>query len=503
MRHFVILACTALSLLLSAGVGTAGALQGEGDFEFYIDVASLPGSGQNTLEIFHIAIPTKEIEYKEEDGRYQAAIRFRLTLKDEEIDDVVYKKTFEVKDTKSSLPVATDLSGFLYVVDSCLVSPGRYRLELRLEDRQRRKKTLIGLFKKKYLASELKDAYIIAPDFSGKQLAISEPVFVWSRTADGGIVPNPMRIYGLKNDTLTMFVDARTLLPETDSLDLRFSVIDDKGEVLASEDVSGAFRNGRAKVFGAFDVNTFPAGSYRVFAEVVGSGTGYYSVQSEFSVAWELVNWQKPRRDILVEARVLLTDNEYEEFSAMSLGDQERILNGYWKENDPTPQTAVNETYEEFLRRLRFAERYYGGFTRGALSDRGLIYIRYGPPDDIIQQRVPTNRSDLGEALDKLENDYNIVVHSIGDRSDISPLKGSDTRPKILYDKPQAVRGIEGDDTGAYELWIYNQSGNPIFERDKFMTMKMGHRFLFIDLDGYGEYEMVGTSEDYSSSYSE
>ncbi|UCF05770.1 MAG: GWxTD domain-containing protein [bacterium] len=492
MRRVFPLAIWALGLLFWGGVCTGEALQGQGDFEFFIDVVSLPSSDSTSLEIFQIAIPTKEIEYKKKDDTFTAMLRFKLMLRNEE--ETVYKRTFEVRDRKSSAPVATDISNFLFVVDSCLVQPGLYKLDLRIEDIQRKKRTLIGLLGGKFLASELKDAYIRIPDFSKEGLILSEPFFIWSRSANGAIIPNPMRIYGLKNDTLSFFVDVRSSQPAGDSLNLYFSIIDASGETRVQKDVTALLGEGGARVFGNFDVNTFPAGTYGIFVEAIESGGSFKSVQKDFSVAWELMNWQKPQRDLLVEARILFKDNEFTEFKRASLGEQEKMLSMYWKSVDPTPQTATNELYNEFLRRLWYADRNFSGFTRGALSDRGLIYMRFGPPDDIVHQRVPINRNDLEEAVEKLEDEYDIIIYSISDQSSFDP---TTTLPRRMLHGQRTVRGTEGMDTGAYELWIYNHKGDPIFERDRLMTIKAGQRFLFIDLDGYGEYHMVGTSDEY------
>lgn len=56
-----------------------------------------------------------------------------------------------------------------------------------------------------------------------------------------------------------------------------------------------------------------------------------------------------------------------------------------WKKFDPTPSTPFNELMAEFYRRADFATNEFRSVSQpdGALTDRGKIYIIYGPPDKI------------------------------------------------------------------------------------------------------------------------
>ena len=66
--------------------------------------------------------------------------------------------------------------------------------------------------------------------------------------------------------------------------------------------------------------------------------------------------------------------------------DQERehFIEQFWQRRDPTPGTAKNEFREEHYRRIGFAmERFRSANHVGWKTDRGRIYIRYGPPDEM------------------------------------------------------------------------------------------------------------------------
>ena len=63
--------------------------------------------------------------------------------------------------------------------------------------------------------------------------------------------------------------------------------------------------------------------------------------------------------------------------------ERERFIEQFWLRRDPDPTTAINEYREEHYRRIQYANDHYFSGTRGWRSDRGRIYIKFGPPDEL------------------------------------------------------------------------------------------------------------------------
>ncbi|MCF7807831.1 MAG: GWxTD domain-containing protein [Candidatus Marinimicrobia bacterium] len=72
-----------------------------------------------------------------------------------------------------------------------------------------------------------------------------------------------------------------------------------------------------------------------------------------------------------------------------SLKEKTEKFNTFWKNLDPSPGTKDNELMEEYYRRVSFSIEAFTVGVDGWRSDRGMIYILYGPPDEI--QRGPFN----------------------------------------------------------------------------------------------------------------
>jgi GWxTD domain-containing protein len=55
----------------------------------------------------------------------------------------------------------------------------------------------------------------------------------------------------------------------------------------------------------------------------------------------------------------------------------------FWAARDPDPNTIENEALNQHLSRVQYAVREYSQFGPGWRSDRGRVYIRFGPPEQI------------------------------------------------------------------------------------------------------------------------
>ena len=82
--------------------------------------------------------------------------------------------------------------------------------------------------------------------------------------------------------------------------------------------------------------------------------------------------------------RWIITDEEQKAFKLLS-NDEERdqFIEAFWQRRDPTPDTIENEFKEEHYRRMAYANEHFAAGIPGWKSDRGRIYIMYGPADEI------------------------------------------------------------------------------------------------------------------------
>jgi GWxTD domain-containing protein len=84
------------------------------------------------------------------------------------------------------------------------------------------------------------------------------------------------------------------------------------------------------------------------------------------------------------EVAWIITDEERKVFKALATDDErEQFIEQFWLRRDPTPDTEENEYREEHYRRIAYANDRFASGIPGWKTDRGRIYIEYGPPDEI------------------------------------------------------------------------------------------------------------------------
>jgi GWxTD domain-containing protein len=84
------------------------------------------------------------------------------------------------------------------------------------------------------------------------------------------------------------------------------------------------------------------------------------------------------------EVPYIITDEERKAFMSLS-NDEERdaFIEAFWQRRNPNPDSPENEYREEHYRRIAYANEHFAAGKPGWKTDRGHIYIAFGPPDDI------------------------------------------------------------------------------------------------------------------------
>jgi GWxTD domain-containing protein len=80
----------------------------------------------------------------------------------------------------------------------------------------------------------------------------------------------------------------------------------------------------------------------------------------------------------------IITDEERKAFKQLS-NDEERdqFIEAFWQRRNPDPDSEDNEYKEDHYRRIEYANEHFAAGVPGWKTDRGRIYIMYGPPDEI------------------------------------------------------------------------------------------------------------------------
>jgi GWxTD domain-containing protein len=100
----------------------------------------------------------------------------------------------------------------------------------------------------------------------------------------------------------------------------------------------------------------------------------------------QLIKELGPQETIWLNDEVpdIITPEERQAFLELSTNEErEQFREIFWNKRNPDPGSPINTVEEEHYRRLAYADEHFSSGMPGRKSDRGHIYIIWGPPDEI------------------------------------------------------------------------------------------------------------------------
>ena len=442
---------------------------------FTADVAAFPESSGTELDVY-LRIRPNLIAELCRNGRDPSPIKLSAHLR-----SIFGGRSQEREQTFTVVPADTAHAIGEVVVLTFPAKPGPYHLQIRLES-TRRELARRGVQGPE--VAKVEGDFEIPAAQAGRE--ISDLEFVWldagstpSRVfgrSGRNLVPNPERLYGLYATELAAYFQARGTPGDARTWHWLARIVDSTGKVVAVQESTMAASASVSSDI-RMDVSGLPAGGFDLEMKAWQEGDpGALFRKSHFSIAWQPETWRRDPLDVLDEAHFLIKAEEEDPFERLQAGEQERILDDFWKKRDPTPDTGVNEERIKFLRRVDFANRTYGryGLGRGMFSDMGRTFIRYGEPDEVLREVIPGFDDNLKTIVQQLAATEH---RTLGNTEDGQP--GADMRP--------------------FEVWIYEGQIPLPIDADPGQSVTRVARqrlvFLFVDENWLGDYRLLYSSE--------
>ena len=96
------------------------------------------------------------------------------------------------------------------------------------------------------------------------------------------------------------------------------------------------------------------------------------------------------------QMKYILTNDERKKAKGKKGKELESLFLSFWKERDPTPSTSINELMEEYYIRVNYVNEYFNmSWREGWETDFGMIYILFGPPDQIERSNSTSTSSSI------------------------------------------------------------------------------------------------------------
>jgi GWxTD domain-containing protein len=389
---------------------TLGSLSAQPKLILSMDYSRYRGDSLNTyLEIYY-SFSDRGLQFQKAADGFKTSIIMTAQILNSAKDSVIMQKRWRVPRT---VPDTTDnLTGQgLVGVVSMVVPQGEYFLRLKGQDEYEPTNSDSLVYLLKSIPASDKEMALSDVELcsSIKQSEDKNNIF-YKNTLEA--VPNPSMLFGAGMPVIFYYAEAYNLLNDMSAQHFytRTSVYNSRGKEVLHQERKRARTNESSVEVGTVNISKLPNGTYSFFFSLTdSSGTPKVSSGKKFfifnpnvidSSALKVANV-----DVLSSEYAMMTEEELDrEFNLatyMATSDEKdrygelkdlnakrKFIYDFWHVRDGDPMTSINETKDEYMRRIDYSNTNYRAVSRaGYKTDRGRVYCMYGPPDEI--QRHP------------------------------------------------------------------------------------------------------------------
>ena len=390
----VLVSAVLIGLAAAAGARDEFPVSSLGDIWFQADYSGFRDPHGRVYHEYYLRITNNQLKFDPKGDEWVSRVKVKMEFLDENENKLSEaQQEFELGAATETIAVAKDRAKLLLLREGW--NPQAVYVRIKLEDRNARKRGLLYMVTDKSKNGELLGRLDVPGHLSdNRALGVSDIQFAWAVEAAGGyadfekyglnVIPNPTRNYGRQKQTISAFFEIydRAYPGHQQVFVINSRILNPAGEVVFTDADTLAVQDSSWAHVLRMDGKNLPAGEYSLQSRVWRFGSpDSTTVERMFGMVWGVAGWQRSEEDTQDEARVLLSEKEFNRFMEMSQADREVFLAEFWRDHDPTPDSPENELRQEFLARVELANQQFSGVRRkGMLTDRGRIFIRFGAP---------------------------------------------------------------------------------------------------------------------------
>ena len=369
-------------------------MKSQGDLTFYADLIQYAGRGDTTRCELYYSVNLEKIFWNSLINQKKSKLNIDFNILDK---DGVQIETRSNSKIISLSEQEQNQGQFTYLdVIRFKLKPDTFDLFFSMEDSTSGKK---GTLNSKIPVKSL------SPQFSLSDVSFISRIVKSDQKSNfqkQGVlmVPNPSRIFypDMENPNGYIFYEMNNLTYHPDkptSYGCFYRVDDLMGKTVAGDTLAATLvKSKNLSRVEVIPIAKLPSGAYKLIvgvrdieSNIEETGIHYFWIDAGEDSTKTIL----PMTDIDIkryydQIKYIASKEEKNIYNKLDAKGVQEFLLRFWKSRDPDPSTPENEFMEEHFRRIAYAENQ---FVNGVNSDRGRIYIQYGPPVQI--DRYPSS----------------------------------------------------------------------------------------------------------------
>ena len=391
---FILLMIISLGQVKGKTINNSFPIQSDKAPQYWTDVCFYRGSsGYTQLELYY-SVSLRNLQCINDSGGSQATFAYSVIVKDSD-DKVVVNKSQRKIIRANSADANRDKD--LGAIDMLLfdLRPGDYTMEFKIVDEVAEQESVISgnlsvpAFEESLTMSTPQFAALISSDISQKSFVKGNKM----------VIPNSSRKYRLNSTPLYLYLEAYNLIaPKNESnkhFQISYLISNIKGDSIIFIPRQTIAKPGSSCIkTQTIDIRGLPSGEYNLTVALSDPAAGastscsrnfwIYDPQESTVIPMTEKDIKKYRDQI----KYFATKQELDIFDQLDPKAKETFIINFWNAKDTSPETPENEFMQDAFSRMEYANKHFSGEDSGLNSDMGRIFVIYGQPDEIEDNRM-------------------------------------------------------------------------------------------------------------------
>lgn len=372
-------------------------------------------AGLTRLDVF-IEVPYNEIQFVKKADLFESNYTATISVFAEDKEKLIEEKTWDEKIDVNDFPHTTSPTNFNISIKSFELPPAKYFIRTAIEDNDSRKNFVsTNMFTIRDLNS--------LPN-------ISDLMFIAKQTLVAGsnkILPNVTREISVQKDGIPLFFELYS--NSVCKVNLEFYVTDKDKKIIYADTLARNIDSGKTQIFHNVMVNGLGLGTYLIGVSLKDTNNRIIaSTLKSFQSRWIGVPSVINDLDKAIAQLVYIASSSEKNYIESAPTKEEKIKRylEFWKKKNPNPAVEDNRVFDEYYRRINYANENYSHYTEGWRTDRGMIYITLGPPNNIDRHPFDYDSKpyEIWEYYDLNQQYVFMDENGFGDYRLITPING-------------------------------------------------------------------------------
>jgi GWxTD domain-containing protein len=342
--------------------------------KFYYEYLDFKSNEPNKTRVdVFIQVPYDEIQFIKSGNNFIANYVVTVSIFDKDKEKLIAEKTWNEKVETQDFDLTTSHHNFNLSLRSFDLLPGEYLFRSAYEDKDSRK-------------TYSKEDHVKVRNIDTSS-SISDIMIIEKKTIENGnnkILPNISKVISSRKGGLPIFFE---IYSDTSLVfQIEYDINDNHDNTIISDKTMKQLNKGVNQIFYTVPDSTLSMGDYKIQVMLTNVEDKQIATSTQsFISRW--VGFPSTVKDLdeAVEQLVYIASPEDIDYIDDAKNKDERIKRylEFWKKKDPVPSTEENEVFNEYYRRVAFADANFSHYEKGWKTDRGMVYIILGSPNNV------------------------------------------------------------------------------------------------------------------------